>query len=133
MSMRKVWFGAVFVALMLSCALVSAQDNMGKQDTMGNGQGGMGQGRMMSVTGCLRQGTDTGGYYLKADNGKMYELMGKDLGEHIGHEVTVSGHEWKMSNTQEEKRMADEKSEAGDEPHVDMRVTHLKMVSTTCK
>lgn len=58
---------AVFIVFPV---LLSAQDNMG----MSGGK------QSMSVTGCLKQGSDTGGYYIMGQDGKMYELMGKGLG-----------------------------------------------------
>jgi len=99
--------------------LVSAQDNMGKQG--------------MSVTGCLKQGSDHGGYYIMA-NGKMYEVTGQgvNLAEHVGHTVTVMGHAVKLPEAQEAKKEATEKSEAGSNSYEDFQVTSLKMVSASC-
>jgi len=99
--------------------VMNAQDNMGKQGT--------------SVTGCLKQGTDHGGYYIMAD-GKMYEVTGHgvNLAEHVGHTVTVMGHTVKLSEAQEAKKEASEKAEAGSSPYEDFQVTSLKMVSANC-
>jgi len=102
--------------------LASAQDNMG----MSNKQ-------MMSVTGCLKQGTDTGGYYIMGDDGKMYELMGKGLSAHVNHKITVTGMPETMSQSQEQKKMSAEKSEAGKATVVDMKVNSVKMVSESCQ
>ena len=102
--------------------LAAAQDNMG----MSNKQ-------TMSVTGCLKQGSDTGGYYIMGDDGKMYELMGKGLSAHLNHKVTVTGMQTPMSPAQEQKREATEKSEAGGATVVDMKVSSLKMVSESCQ
>lgn len=102
--------------------LASAQDNMG----MSNKQ-------TMSVTGCLKQGADNGGYYIMGEDGKMYELMGKGLSAHVNHKVTVMGMEAPMSQSQEQKKMATEKSEAGTATVVDMKVSSLKMVSESCQ
>jgi hypothetical protein len=101
--------------------LLSAQDNMagGKQ--------------AMSVTGCLKQGGDANGYYLMAQDGKMYELMGPGLAAHVNHRVTVTGHEVTLSHAQEEKKEASEKAEAGTNSYVDMKVSNLKMVSESCQ
>lgn len=99
-----------------------AQDNMG----MNNSQS-------MSVTGCLKQGSDTGGYYLMGDNGKMYELMGKGLSAHVGHKVTVTGMQENLNHAQEQKREASEKSESSGAPVIDMRVSSVKMVSESCQ
>jgi len=99
--------------------LLSAQDNMGKQ--------------AMSVTGCLKQGTDTGGYYIIA-GGKMYEVMahGVNLAEHVGHTVTLAGHVVKLPEADEARKEASEKSEAGSSSYADFLATSLKMVSTSC-
>lgn len=100
--------------------MLSAQDNMGMNN------------QHVSVTGCLKQGSDTGGYYIM-DNGKMYELMGKGLSEHVDHKVTVTGVEEKLSSSQEAKRESDEKTEAGGATVMDLRVHSVKMVSDTCQ
>ncbi len=99
--------------------VLNAQDNMGKQG--------------MSVTGCLKQGTDKGGYYIMAD-GKMYEVWahGVNLAEHVGHTVTVTGHSVKLPEAQESKKEASEKAEAGGTPYEDFQATGLKMVSSSC-
>jgi len=102
--------------------LAGAQDNMG----MSNKQ-------TMSVTGCLKQGSDAGGYYIMGDDGKMYELMGKGLSAHVHHKVTVMGMPATMSQAQEDKKMATEKSEAGGATIVDMKVSSIKMVSESCQ
>ncbi|MGC2110267.1 MAG: hypothetical protein WA655_12175 [Candidatus Korobacteraceae bacterium] len=102
--------------------LVSAQDNMG-----------MGDKQTMSVTGCLKQGTDAGGYYVMGQDGKMYELWGKGLGEHVGHTVTVMGMQATMTPAQEKKKEQMEKTEAGSATIVDMKVSSVKMVSTSCQ
>lgn len=110
------------VLLSFMTVLASAQDNMG----MSNKQG-------MSVTGCLKQGTDTGGYYMMGEDGKMYELMGKGLSAHVNHKVTVTGMQETMSESHEQKKMSTEKSEAGNATVVDLKVSSLKMVSESCQ
>jgi len=95
------------------------------QDTMGHS---------MSATGCLKKGTSPDGYYLKGENGTTYELWGyKNLGEHVDHKVTVTGMEQKMPEAQEKMKEMTEKQEAGGEPQMDLKVTHLKMVSEHCE
>jgi hypothetical protein len=86
-----------------------------------------------SVTGCLKQGTDKGGYYIMSNDGKMYELWGKNLGEHVNHTVTVTGMQAKLSPAMEQKKEASEKSEAGSANVMDLKVSSLKMVSETCQ
>ena len=112
---------APLVLLSLLPVLMSAQDNMG------------GGKEAMSVTGCLKQGSDTGGYYMMGQDGKMYELMGAGLAAHVNHTVTVTGKQVTLSHAQEEKKEASEKAEAGSSSYVDMKVSSVKMVSETCQ
>ncbi|HUI82773.1 MAG TPA: hypothetical protein VL240_01035 [Candidatus Binatia bacterium] len=102
--------------------LLSAQDNMG----MSNKQ-------TMSVTGCLKQGSEAGGYYIMGEDGKMYELWGKGLSEHVNHKVTVTGTQSMMATGQESAREASEKQEAGSASYVDLRVHNVRMVSENCQ
>jgi hypothetical protein len=119
---RLSLFLGPLVLLRFMSVLASAQDNMG----MSNKQS-------MSVTGCLKQGSDTGGYYIMGEDGKMYELMGKGLSAHVNHKVTVTGTQETMSESHEQKKMSTEKSEAGSATVVDMKVGSLKMVSESCQ
>ena len=130
MSQLKKWFLclAPLVLFTLLPVLANAQDSMSKQDNMG-----MSNNQSMSVTGCLKQGKDSGGYYIMGDDGKMYELMGKGLSAHVGHKVTAMGMQMPMSQSQEQKKMSSEKMEAGKATVVDMKVSSLKMVSESCQ
>lgn len=115
--MKKLTFilsALVFAAFPL---LMSAQDSGGP----------------ITATGCIKQGNDAKGYYLMSQDGKMYELWGKNLGEHLNHTVTVTGMQAKLSPAMEEKKEASEKAEAGSASYVDLKVTNLKMVSESCK
>ncbi|HZP22194.1 MAG TPA: hypothetical protein VFB04_02030 [Terriglobales bacterium] len=116
------------VVLALFPVLLSAQDAMSKQDNMGNNMG-----KSMSATGCLKQGSDANGFYLTSEDGKTYELWGKGLSAHVNHKVTVTGHEEKMPESMEQKRESAEKQEAGNASVVDMKVTHVKMISENCQ
>lgn len=105
--------------------LLSAQDNMGKQDNMG---------QKTSATGCLMKDSSDNGYYLKGEDGTTYELWGdKSLGEHVNHKVTVTGVQQKMPHAMEEKNMDNEKTEASGGTQMDLKVTHVKMVSKSCQ
>ncbi len=117
----KVSLGLTLVLFCLLPVLMSAQDNMG------------GSNAAISVTGCLKQGSDNGGYYLMAQDGKMYELMGSGLAAHVNHTVAVTGKQVMLSHAQEEKKEASEKAEAGSSAYVDVKVSSLKMVSESCQ
>jgi hypothetical protein len=98
--------------------LLSAQDDSGGK---------------ISATGCVKKGHGGEGYYLMGQDGKMYELWGKGIADHVNHTVTVTGMQAKMTPAQEEKKEASEKSEAGSATYVDMKVSNLKMVSDSCQ
>src|SRR5215471_12477193 len=102
-------------------ALLSAQDNMSNP------------AQSMSVTGCLKQGTDAHGFYMMGEDGKMYELWGKGLSAHVGHKITVTGSQATMPEGMEKKKEASEKQESGGATVVDMKVSDVKMVSESCQ
>jgi hypothetical protein len=127
--MKKLLLTLAAMALVMSVpVLLNAQYGSPQQDNMGSNMG-----KQMSVTGCLKQGTDTGGYYLMGDDGKMYELWGKGLSAHVNHKVTVTGMQETMPDTMEKKRETAEKSEAGGATTVDMKVSQVKMISESCQ
>jgi len=88
-----------------------------------------------TITGCLQQGTESGGFFLISTEGKHWELYpnsGVSLAEHVGHTVTLTGTVAHRSKTQESKSQPNEKKETGERQHADLQVSGLKMVSTTC-
>jgi hypothetical protein len=117
---RVALYLAPLVLFSLLPVLASAQDNMG-------------MGKSMSVTGCLKQGTDSNGFYMMGDDGKMYELTGKGLSAHVNHKVTVTGTALTLSPAQEQKKEVTEKQEAGTSSYSDMKVSSVKMVSDSCQ
>ena len=111
------WF-APLALLVLSSSLMSAQD----------------AGSATGITGCLKQGSEKGGYYVTAPDGTMYELVGKssNLAQHLNHTVTVTGRETKLPEAQESKLEPHEKTEASGGKYVDFQVADVKMVSASC-
>lgn len=109
------------------------------QDTMQKSQSTMGQQtasthHMVNVTGCLKKGSEAGGYYITDEGGTTWELSSKtvDLSQHINHVVSVAGHEMPRSKTDEAKTEPSEKSESGGNKYLDLKVAQLKMVSSSC-
>lgn len=86
-----------------------------------------------SVTGCLQKGAEPGGFYLNAEDGKMWELAGKVDAAHVGHKVTVHGHVLHRSAIEEAKYSDNEKQESSGKPYADFQVTSLKMLSKSCQ
>ncbi len=90
--------------------------------------------KSFSVTGCLQKGTEAGGYFIAAEDAKVWELSSKTvkLVEHVGHKVTLTGYQVHRSKATEEKMAKSEKPEAAGKEYADMNVTSLKMISETC-
>jgi hypothetical protein len=82
-----------------------------------------------TVTGCLAQGDEPTEYAIKTESGKIYALSSStvDLAKHMNHRVTVTG----AATANNEKNST---TSIG-QPEEDflMKVTNLKMVSTTCQ
>jgi hypothetical protein len=135
------------------CMLLVPAFLIAQQDATSTGQSGMssatgqsnaasdnsqpdmssGTAHCVSATGCLKQGSEPGGYYLTSDDGKIWELTGEGLSSHVGHKVTVTGQQMKGSKSQEDKIETNEKSEAGGNPYGDLRVSNVQMVSASCQ
>jgi hypothetical protein len=92
-------------------------------------------GSKQSVTGCLQKGDEPGGYTITGENGKVWELHSKkvQLADRVGHNVTLTGSAGNRSKAQEEKIEVNEKKEAGEKEHGDLRVSSLKMIGDSCK
>src|ERR1700733_13259010 len=80
MMYKSIGLGALLLAASLVPATLPAQSQDDKPATT-------------SVTGCVAAGKKAGTYKLTADDGTVYMLRSKstNLGEHVGHTVTVSG------------------------------------------
>ncbi len=100
--MGKFLMGCAFgVALILSPLVMFGQDQ---------GSGSSMHSQTVTATGCLQKGQEPNGYYLKDENGKDWELTGVGLPSHVGHKVTVTGHEMQGSKSKETKLGTSEKS-----------------------
>ena len=108
-----------------ACAILIAAFT---QSGIARGKGNKAGSSPVSVTGCLAQGDEKGEYSIKGDDGKTYGLRSRtvNLKEHMGHKVTVTG---TMTSAKPEK--ASSKTGKPEESE-HLRVTDLKMVSTTC-
>lgn len=118
---------ALLALLSFFPVVLQAQNDQDKTSKKG------GKANEVSLTGCLRQGSDKGGYFIIAQDGKMYELWGKGLKEHPNHTVTITGTPTKPSQAEEATRNPNERSEAQGEEYADLKVSSLKMVSESCK
>jgi hypothetical protein len=91
-----------------------------------------------TLRGCLQKGDDAKEYRLTTAKGNTWEIKADslNLGEHVGHTVTVTGvvSHAKMHGMKEDAK--DEAKEHGVDKdateHGHMTVTHLSMVSESC-
>ncbi len=90
-----------------------------------------------TLTGCLQKGHEAGDFSITAEDGKTWDLSSTTvkLGEHVGHQVTVTGsahRESKTAEKAEEKKEGQVEKAASKEEYGDLLVTDVKMVSETC-
>jgi len=88
----------------------------------------------LSVTGCLQKGKEAGGFFITAEDGKVWELFGHaaKLDKDVNHKVTLTGYQVHKSKPTEAKMATNETAEAAGKEYADMNVTSLKMISETC-
>ena len=118
--LRRKCFHWLPLALLLSLLTlgVQAQDNVSKTT---------------SVTGCLKRGVESGGFYIVGADGRFWELSGKIDATQVGRKVTVNGHVPHRPEIEEAKYVENEKMEANGKPISDFEVTGLKMISKSCQ
>ena len=85
----------------------------------------------VSVTGCLTQGDEANEYAIRDTSGKTFGLKSSkvNLKSHLNHQVTVTGTPTKENEAAEKN----EKKSGKPEESEHLRVTDLKMISTTCQ
>jgi opacity protein-like surface antigen len=131
----------LFVALALLLSLAAfAQDSrrpsvdQAKQDkTTAQENQEKSAGQTQTVTGCLQKGDEADEFSITGEDGKSWELRSSTvkLAQHVGHKVTVSGPVTRESKAEEKKEGEVEKA-AGKREYGELRVTSLKMVSSSC-
>jgi hypothetical protein len=131
--MRKIRIVmGIFILAMIAGmgAVVIAQDNATTKTTHKSTR---------TLTGCLQKGDSANEYLLTTKKGSTWEIKSDslNLGEHVGHTVTISG---AVSNPKMHGMKEDAKEEAKEHgmsknaaEHGHMTVTNLKMVSESCQ
>lgn len=126
--MRQLFL--ILSVLVLGVSWVAAQ-NPSTQTS--SGSSGYGQTHSASsgektVEGCLSG--SNGSYTLTAKNGTTYQLMGdaSQLGEHVGHEVKVTGTMNSAASTGTEAS-----GSMGNNASHTLEVTSVKHISKSCK
>lgn len=91
------------------------------------------------ITGCLEKAGDSNEYKLTTAAGSTWEIKSDavNLGEHVGHTVRLTGtvraaamHGMKEDTKEKAAEHGVDKDET---EHGHMEVTHVKMVSESCK
>jgi hypothetical protein len=110
--------GSIMAALVVSCALAFAQGAQAQQAP-----------KEHSMTGCLNSGTAPNTYLITDVEGKGPKTIGivsstADLAPHVGHKIEITGTAVSAMKAEKDKNV----------PKADhyMRVTAIKMISTTC-
>jgi hypothetical protein len=119
----------LFAALVLSSGLSLAVPSVHAQ-----AQSGKKPAKVVSATGCLMKGDESGEVWLQEKGGTIYGLESSKikLNAHLGHEVTVTGNVL-AEGKEEAGEEAKEQNKTGKHETADFRVLTLKMISTTCK
>jgi hypothetical protein len=92
-----------------------------------------------TLTGCLQKGDSANEYLLTTKKGSTWEIKSDsvNLGEHVGHTVTITGavaHAKMHGMKEDAKEEAQEHGMAKNATeHGHMTVTDLKMVSESCE
>jgi hypothetical protein len=122
---------SVFVAF---CLLALSAPGSAAQDQGATAAKAKADHPSFSVTGCLQKGVEQKGFFIKAEDGKIWELSGRTVkfADHVGQKVTLTGSEVHKSAAAEAKMATSEKAEAAGQAYADMNVTSLKMISNTC-
>ena len=117
------------IVLLSSAVWLQAQAGYPQSDASQMGQTAGNAARQTMVQGCL-QGSN-GAYTLAADNGTTYQLTGDTsmLGEHVGHEVRISG----MTASGSGSASAPSAMSPGASQPATLEVKSMKHVSKTCK
>ena len=118
------------LAIVIALGLAAFPSTVGAKGQKKAGGGGH------SMTGCLQKGENANTYKLTNVEGtgpKNVEIVvmasGVDLAPHVGHKVTITGTAVGAKGAAKAEGTKDVKKEQG-EHH--MRVSAVKMVSTTC-
>ncbi|MGB8889695.1 MAG: hypothetical protein WCC87_23430 [Candidatus Korobacteraceae bacterium] len=125
------WF--VSVMFLIPTPLLAAQSGSQNAQSGASPGGTVTTPLQVAVTGCLRRGGESGGYYISDQNGTTWKLTSSsvNLAEHVQHSVMVTGKP--IANTQEQgSNNQGSKTEAGSKAQPSLRVLTLKVLSPSC-
>jgi hypothetical protein len=133
LSKPPAWIIFVFVVLSL-CPRLAAQSSAAPNPQGQASPGGaVTTPLQVAVTGCLKRGGESGGYYISDRNGTTWKLTSSsvNLAEHVYHSVIVTGKP--IANPQQQgNNQAGGETEEGSKPQPSLRVLTLKMLSPSC-
>jgi hypothetical protein len=120
----------VLVLASLSASWAFTQDQNTKADSKAD---------VRTITGCLAKGDNAKEFLLTTDDGSTWEVRSSRvaLGDHVGHTIAATG---VVSNATMHNLKEDAKEAAHDTgvkkstaEHGHLKITHVKMVSESCK
>jgi hypothetical protein len=136
--MRKLMFVSLAVALFMSVTAFAQNTPKPGDATPNTAPTAAAQEQKpaspeVTVTGCLQKGDEPGEVSITGEDGRTWDLHSTavKLDGHIGHKVSVTGTATRESKAEERKEGQVENA-AGKQEYGDLRVSSLKMVSTTC-
>lgn len=129
--MKRNGYFLVVLALMMAAGSAASQDK------------GKAKGKGMTMTGCLKSGTESNTFMLTNvtgdTKGKMasdYELIpdaGVNLKPHVGHKVEITGTRMSTGAAMKAEGKSKKKGEMKEEAHErHIKVTAVKHIAPTC-
>lgn len=87
----------------------------------------------VEVTGCLKRG-ETGGYYVKDQNGHIWDLVSSkvNLSGQVEHSVAISGKPAALLHPQETQQESGRQTGTEGNHSTNLQVLTLKMLSPSC-
>ena len=131
-SIPAAWL--MLLALMSLSPLLRAQSGGGQNTPSGASSGGTVTNPLqVAVTGCLKRGGESGGYYIADKNGTTWKLVanGANLAEQVNHSVMITGRPV-ANDKREGSHEQGGKMEEGGPPQVGLQVLTVKMLSPNC-
>jgi len=124
------------VAIVLAALCLVTPSSIGQNSVMQKNQPGGGYATppiQIRIMGCLKR-AENGGYYLKDQNGHIWELVANkvDLAGQVEHSVAIDGKPAALSHSAPAERESEPQSGSGGNHSTELHVLSLKMLSPSC-
>lgn len=125
----------LLIAMLIPGPVCSAQNSGTQSSQPGNMPNMASPPIRVRVSGCLKRGNESGGFYLKDENGRTWEIIpanGVNLADHINQSVVIIGRPAELGQQQETQKESSEQAEGAGTQHSDLRVMTIEMLSPSC-